>query len=97
MQSRWFVYDLTFEAISAFALLSSSIFTACAQDGGVGVMYMPKPPYAAPGSGNALSPSQSAQNNQTLDRFNRTQDTYVIAIGVHMCPCASTCPHRTPR
>ncbi|CAL5221713.1 g3954 [Coccomyxa viridis] len=45
-------------------------------------MYMPKPPYAAPGSGNALSPSQSAQNNQTLDRFNRTQDTYVIAIAV---------------
>ena len=96
MQTQWFAFHLRFKALLAFALLSSSILPACAQNGDVGAMYIPKPPYAAPGSGYAPSQSQPAQNNQTLDRFNRTQDTYVIAIGVHLCSCASVCPHRMP-
>ena len=46
-------------------------------------MYMPTPSYGA--SWDAPSPSQLDQRNQTVDRFNRTQDTYVIAIGVQLC------------
>ena len=52
-------------------------------------MYIPRPSYTASGNGNALSPSVIAQRNQTAERFSRAQDTYVIAVGLHLC---HTCP-----
>ena len=78
-------------AIQSFRTPSASArgpFPARVRDGELDMMYMPQPPYNATGGGSGLpsglSPSHFSQSNQTVDCFNRSQDTYVIAVGAHL-------------
>ena len=88
MQAPWKASILCFKAFYLFLLALVGLFPARARDGEFGMMYMPRPPYNATGGGSGLpsglSPSQFSQSNQTVDRFNRSQDTYVIAVGAHL-------------
>lgn len=83
MQDARDAHSFSVKALIPFALVLISLLPAFAQDGELGVMYMPRPSYTASGGSNTPSPSQLVQRNQTVDRFDKSQDTYVIAVGVH--------------
>jgi len=88
MQAPWCASFLRFKAFVPLLLALVGLLPARARDGELDMMYMPQPPYNATGGGSGLpsglSPSQFSQSNQTVDRFNRSQDTYVIAVGARL-------------
>ena len=88
MQAPWRASFLRFKAFIPLLLAFVGLFPARARDGELDMMYVPRPPYNATGGGSGLpsglAPSQFSQSNQTVDRFDRSQDTYVIAVGAHL-------------
>ena len=75
------------QTLMLVALIFSSLVPAHTQEGDPtgSAVYIPGPSFEAPASSSAPSPSQLAQNNHTVDPFNRAQDTYVIAVGLYLC------------